>query len=50
MMEPADIRYLFEPRSVAVLGASADRGNIGYKLIENIVGGGYEGRLYPISS
>jgi len=36
MMEPADIRYLVEPRSVAVLEASADRGEIGYKVIENI--------------
>lgn len=49
MNKPADIRYLFEPRSVAVLGASADRGKIGFKLVDNIVEGGFEGRVYPIN-
>jgi len=49
MNRPADIRYLFEPRSVAVLGASADRSKIGYRLVENIVRGGYAGKLYPVN-
>ena len=30
------IRRLFEPRSVAVIGASHDREKIGYKILENI--------------
>jgi acetyltransferase len=45
----ADIRYLFEPRTVAVLGASADAGKIGFKLVDNIVAGGFEGTLYPVN-
>ncbi|MBN2361568.1 MAG: acetate--CoA ligase family protein [Deltaproteobacteria bacterium] len=49
MNRPADIRYLFEPRSVAVLGASTDRGKIGYRLVENIVNGGYAGKLFPVN-
>jgi acetyltransferase len=44
-----DIRYLFEPRSIAVIGASRDPGKIGYKVVENIVAGGYKGRIYPIN-
>lgn len=44
-----DIRYLFEPRGVAVIGASADPSKIGYKVVQNIVEGGYTGALYPIN-
>ena len=44
-----DIQYLFEPRSIAVIGASQDPKKIGYKVVENIVAGGYKGRIYPIN-
>ncbi|MBN1390549.1 MAG: acetate--CoA ligase family protein [Candidatus Thermoplasmatota archaeon] len=39
----------FEPGSVAVIGASNTVGKIGYKLMDNIVSGSYEGKLYPIN-
>jgi len=48
MNEP-DIKLLFEPRSVAVIGASHHPDKIGYKLLENIIQGGYKGRVYPIN-
>ncbi len=44
-----DISLLFEPKSVAVVGASPNRGKIGYKIIENILEDGYKGRLYPVN-
>lgn len=44
-----DIRRLFEPRSVAIIGASHNTEKIGYKILENIVGGGYEGRILPVN-
>jgi acetyltransferase len=44
-----DIKHLFEPRSVAVVGASHNAEKIGYKILENIVTGGYEGRILPIN-
>jgi acetyltransferase len=44
-----DIKYLFEPRSVAVVGASASPDKVGYKIVENIVSGGYKGKIYPIN-
>jgi acetate---CoA ligase (ADP-forming) len=44
-----DIKYLFEPRSVAVVGASASPDKVGYKIVENILSGGYKGRIYPIN-
>jgi acetyltransferase len=47
--DPHDIKYLFEPRSVAVVGASHNPEKIGYKILENIVEGGYEGRTLPVN-
>jgi acetyl coenzyme A synthetase (ADP forming)-like protein len=49
MTELPDIRYLFEPRSVAVVGASHDESKVGYKVLENIVKGGYTGKVYPVN-
>jgi len=45
----ADIKYLFEPRSIAVIGASQQPGKIGYKIVENIVASGYKGKIYPVN-
>lgn len=44
-----DIRYLFEPRSIAVVGASHSQEKIGHKILQNIVNGGYRGKIYPIN-
>ena len=43
------IRLLFEPRSVAVVGASRERGKIGHAVLKNILSGGYRGRIHPIN-
>ncbi|RLF69371.1 MAG: CoA-binding protein [Thermoplasmata archaeon] len=48
-MKKPDIRDFFEPASVAVIGASEKKGKIGYKLMENIINGGYKGSLYPVN-
>lgn len=44
-----DIRRLFEPRAVAVVGASRDPAKIGYKLVDNILASGYQGGVYPVN-
>jgi len=44
-----NIRYLFEPQSIAVIGASHDTAKIGYKLLENIVVSSYPHKVYPIN-
>jgi acetyltransferase len=44
-----DIRCLFEPASVAVVGASHTPGKIGHTILENIIEGGYQGEVYPIN-
>jgi acetyltransferase len=40
---------VFNPRSVAVIGASNQRGKWGYMLLERIIGGGFKGEIYPVN-
>ena len=49
MRAVAEIRRLFEPRGIAVVGASATPGKIGHSLMSNIQAGGYAGGLYPVN-
>ena len=44
-----DMRYLFEPRSIAVIGASHNTAKVGYTVLENVVSGGYPHKVYPIN-
>ena len=39
----------FEPRSVAIIGASAVPGKPGHEVIRNILANGYPGKLYPVN-
>ncbi len=45
----ASLRPFFEPRSVAVFGASPRRGTIGGELFRNILTGDFSGAGYPIN-
>jgi acetyltransferase len=40
---------LFEPRSIAVFGASERPGSVGAQLVDNLLGGGYAGELHFIN-
>ncbi len=44
-----DIKYLFEPRTIAIIGASSNENKIGHKIVKNILSGGYSGRVYPVN-
>jgi acetyl coenzyme A synthetase (ADP forming)-like protein len=45
----ASLRPFFEPRSVAVVGASRRRGSIGGELFRNILEGDFAGAAYPVN-
>jgi acetyl coenzyme A synthetase (ADP forming)-like protein len=45
----ANLHYLFNPESVAVIGASVHKGKIGYELLNNILTYGYQGKIYPVN-
>jgi acetyl coenzyme A synthetase (ADP forming)-like protein len=39
---------IMKPKSVAVIGASAETGKIGNSVMKNLINGGYKGEIYPI--
>jgi acyl-CoA synthetase (NDP forming) len=40
---------IFYPRSVAVVGASANPEKMGFMCVGNLLEGGYQGRVYPVN-
>ncbi|HDS58895.1 MAG TPA: CoA-binding protein [Thermoplasmatales archaeon] len=48
-MTQTDLQYLFDPRHVAIVGASHTEGKIGYIILNNIIESGYRGRIYPVN-
>ncbi len=43
------IEALFKPKSIAVVGASRHPGKIGYEILNNLLGYGYKGKIYPVN-
>ncbi|MDY0019908.1 MAG: CoA-binding protein, partial [Anaerolineae bacterium] len=41
--------YFFNPRGVAVIGASADPAKLSYGVVRNLKEHGYRGAIYPIN-
>ena len=48
-MDKKVINGLLRPKSVAIIGASATPGKIGYTVVDNLLKGGYEGKIFPIN-
>ena len=46
---PEAIGSLFYPKSVAIVGASAQIGKWGHSLMTNTISGGFKGRIYPVN-
>ncbi len=44
-----DLRPMFKPRSVAVIGASRNPDKVGHIILQNLMKAGYDGRMYPIN-
>ena len=44
-----DLRELFYPRSIAVIGASGTRGKLGWNVFSNLISHDFKGELYPIN-
>ena len=45
----ASLRAIFAPSSVAVVGAAATPGNVGRAVLANVIAGGFEGVVIPVS-
>ncbi len=48
MKEKHYLTPLFEPRSMAVIGASEEEGTVGNVVLRNLIDGGFKGRLFAI--
>ena len=43
------LKQFFTPESVALVGASKSPDKLGYKILKNLIDGGYKGPLYPVN-
>ncbi len=50
MQLPAErMRELFEPGSIAVVGAAREENKVGHIVLRNIINSGFTGKLYPVN-
>ncbi len=40
---------IFSPKSVAIIGATENPGSVGRTILENLIKGGYAGKIYPVN-
>jgi acetyltransferase len=45
----SDLKYFFEPASVAVFGSLREGMGMGYGMVRNLLQFGYSGKIYPVS-
>ena len=45
----ASMKFFFEPKSIAVVGAGRRRGTIGAEVFHNLVQAGFQGVVYPVN-
>jgi acetyl coenzyme A synthetase (ADP forming)-like protein len=43
------LESFFNPQSVAIVGASRQKGKVGYEILHNMVASGYRGDIYPVN-
>ncbi len=47
--ESSNLSFLFEPKSVAIIGASRTPGKLGYNILRNLIDLKFKGKLYPVN-
>ncbi|MBU4331217.1 MAG: CoA-binding protein, partial [Acidobacteria bacterium] len=40
---------IFNPRSIAVIGASRQQGSVGFSLLANLIDSRFQGIVYPVN-
>lgn len=43
------LKQIFQPKSIAVIGASNREETVGYAVMKNLLEGGFEGEIYPVN-
>lgn len=44
-----NLKFIFEPKSIAVIGASRTHSKVGSVLLKNLIEGRFQGKIYPIN-
>ncbi len=50
IMSIKNLDAFFDPRRIAVLGASEDKKDLGYHVFRNLIGKGFKGVVFPVNS
>jgi acyl-CoA synthetase (NDP forming) len=48
-MSANPLEIIFQPRSIAVIGASGDPKSLGYHFLRHLIDYGYRGKIYPVN-
>ncbi len=48
-MVSLNLDSIFNPKSIALIGASDEEGSVGYILMKNLTEMGYNGIVYPVN-
>ena len=48
-MSTRNLDKLFQPKSIAVIGASAKRKSVGWAIVQNLLRGGFDGPILPVN-
>ncbi|WP_457638976.1 acetate--CoA ligase family protein [Persephonella sp.] len=48
-MKKNELDFLFNPESIAVIGATDKKEKVGYAIFKNIISGGYRGKIFPVN-
>ena len=43
------LEQFFSPKSIAVVGASREKGKVGHEILTSLIRDGYEGKLFPVN-
>jgi acetate---CoA ligase (ADP-forming) len=46
---PSSLTPLFQPSSVAVIGAGRSPGTVGWQVVDNLIRHGFQGAVYPVN-
>ena len=44
------LNRIFNPKRIAIIGASERKGSIGSKVLRNLIGVGFKGGVYPVNN
>lgn len=39
----------FNPKTIAIIGSSREKGKVGYEITSNIIQSGFKGKIFPIN-